>query len=161
MHTAKNESLRRAMYLKFNTRAFPDNEEVLLQILRHRWDKARLLGYADFAELATSGNMVRNASRVQHYLNTIGALLEDAVDSEMMMLNSSTATHGVNVFKPYNYAYGHALYSNLSFALNSTEVRLCVFMSNAWHMGADTSCEFLPVSKDVDIEMVRSCHICT
>eukprot|EP00041_Stephanoeca_diplocostata_P012028 m.199959 g.199959 ORF g.199959 m.199959 type:complete len:323 (+) comp18778_c0_seq53:1853-2821(+) len=122
MHTAKNESLRRAMYLKFNTRAFPDNEEVLLQILRHRWDKARLLGYADFAELATSGNMVRNASRVQHYLNTIGALLEDAVDSEMMMLNSSTATHGVNVFKPYNYAYGHALYSNLSFALNSTEV---------------------------------------
>lgn len=133
MRNAKNESLRHTMYLKFNNRAYPDNEEVLLQILRHRWDKAQLLGFENYAEMATSGNMVRNASAVQHYLDTIGALLVDAVATEMHALNSSAATDGVDVYKPYNYAYGHALFSNLSFALNNTDVSLrSVYRCNAF-----------------------------
>src|SRR5690606_9433274 len=54
MTYAKNRELRREMYLAYNTRASKgdelDNQEILKNILRLRNERARLLGYGNYAD---------------------------------------------------------------------------------------------------------------
>ena len=65
MTYAKSEDLRQRMYLAYNGRAYPANEELLQQVLKTRAELAQELGFANWAELATADKLIKNPANVR------------------------------------------------------------------------------------------------
>lgn len=66
--------IREKMYRAFNSRAASgahDNRELLARILRLRHEKARLLGYPDFADFILEDRMARRGQRAQEFLEDL------------------------------------------------------------------------------------------
>ena len=65
MTFAASDALRRRMFLAYNTRAFPANRELLLDLFRTRHAIANLLGFATWADFATADQMIGSAAQYE------------------------------------------------------------------------------------------------
>jgi thimet oligopeptidase len=74
MTFAKSDALRERMFLAYNTRAYPDNGQILLDLLAVRQEIATLLGFRSWANLATADQMMGSAGNVRSFI----AKLEEA-----------------------------------------------------------------------------------
>src|SRR5580692_9879656 len=74
MTFAKSDILRERMFLAYNTRAYPENQEILMDLLATRQEIATLLGFSSWANLATADQMMGSAANVRKFI----AKLEDA-----------------------------------------------------------------------------------
>jgi thimet oligopeptidase len=83
---ADSDDVRRDMLSLYNNRAWPDNEELLLQLLQKRHELAQLLGYANYAELITADKMAGTAGRVQQFLDELTSYTEAAQQREYAVL---------------------------------------------------------------------------
>jgi len=72
MTFARSADLRRKMFLAYNTRAFPANRQLLLDLLRVRQEMATTLGFAHWADLATVDQMMESAANMQAFLDDPG-----------------------------------------------------------------------------------------
>jgi thimet oligopeptidase len=68
MTYAANESLRERMFLAYNTRAYPANRQILLDLLATRQEIASVLGFRSWADLATADQMMKSAANVRAFL---------------------------------------------------------------------------------------------
>ena len=71
MSFAKSADLRRRMFLAYNQRAYPQNVQVLKDLLATRQELATTLGYANYADLATADQMMGTSSHVEALLNQL------------------------------------------------------------------------------------------
>ena len=62
------------MFLAYNTRAFPANRELLLDLFRTRHAIANLLGFATWADLATADQMIGSAAQHEDVPRSAGAV---------------------------------------------------------------------------------------
>jgi thimet oligopeptidase len=74
MTFAKSAALRERMFLAYNTRAYPKNRQILLDLLATRQQIATILGFRSWADLATADQMMGSAANVRTFL----AKLNDA-----------------------------------------------------------------------------------
>ena len=73
MTFATSDALRRRMFLAYNTRAFPANRELLLELFRTRHAIANLLGFATWADFATADQMIGSAANMKQFLERLEA----------------------------------------------------------------------------------------
>ena len=59
------------MFLAYNQRAYPQNVQVLKDLLAARQDLATTLGYRNYADLATADQMMGTSSHVEALLNQL------------------------------------------------------------------------------------------
>jgi len=85
---AASADLRRRVYLAYHTRAYPENRQVLLDLLAARHELARLLDYGFYADLATADQMIGNAANVRRLLDDVDAASRQARDREFQQLLS-------------------------------------------------------------------------
>jgi thimet oligopeptidase len=71
MTFAASDALRRRMFLAYNTRAFPANRELLLDLFRTRHAIAKLLGFATWADFATADQMIGSAANMKRFLERL------------------------------------------------------------------------------------------
>lgn len=71
MTFAASDALRRRMFLTYNTRAFPANRELMLDLFRTRHAIANLLGFATWADLATADQMIGSAGNMKTFLDRL------------------------------------------------------------------------------------------
>ncbi len=71
MTFARHAALRRRMFLAYQTRAFPQNTAVLLELLTVRREMANLLGFATWADLATADQMMESSANMQQFLDQL------------------------------------------------------------------------------------------
>ena len=64
MKYSNSDTARKELYMKYNNRAFPDNIEVLNNLLAKRKEKAELLGYKSFAEYRLASRMAKTPETV-------------------------------------------------------------------------------------------------
>lgn len=83
---ASNADLRRRMFLAYSTRAYPANKQVLLDLLAARQELAGLLGFANFADLATADQLTGNAANVRKLLGEVDQASRDAKEKEYALL---------------------------------------------------------------------------
>ncbi len=74
MTFASNPELRDRMFIAYNTRAYPENKQILLDLLSTRQEIASVLGFRSWADLATADQMMGSAANVREFL----ARLEEA-----------------------------------------------------------------------------------
>jgi thimet oligopeptidase len=71
MTYATSGELRKQMYLAYTTRAYPENKNILLDILKTRYELAKIIGYPNYADLATADQMMGSATNVQALLTQV------------------------------------------------------------------------------------------
>jgi thimet oligopeptidase len=68
MTYAASPALRERMFLAYNTRAYPANQQILLDLLATRQQIASTLGFRSWADLATNDQMMGSAANVRTFL---------------------------------------------------------------------------------------------
>ena len=87
MTFAANPALRERMFVAYNTRAYPANRQVLLDLLATRQELATILGFRSWADLATADQMMKSAANVRTFLAKLNhASLEGALREHELIL---------------------------------------------------------------------------
>ena len=71
MTFAASAALRERMFLAYNTRAYPVNQQILLDLLTVRQEIATVLGVRSWADLATADQMMGSAANVRVFLDRL------------------------------------------------------------------------------------------
>jgi thimet oligopeptidase len=88
MTFASSAALRERMFLAYNTRAYPANQKILLDLLATRQEIAGILGFRSWADLATADQMMGSAANVRTFLTKLNAAsLEGARREHELIVN--------------------------------------------------------------------------
>lgn len=79
---AKNDEARLALYKQYLNRGFPDNDQVLNDIVRQRHTLATALDYQDFATYALEDMMVQNPETVSNFIDRISEMAIPRAESD-------------------------------------------------------------------------------
>jgi len=108
MQYAQNRSLRKELYLAYNTRGAQgneyDNRNILKQIATLRQDRAQLLGYQTHADYVLEKRMLQHPSKVEALLDQ---LLEKAIDQAKLEIAdvARIASSEIDELRAYDNAY--------------------------------------------------------
>ena len=97
-------AIRERMYRAYSTRAAAgrwDNQALILRILELRREKARLLGYRDFADLVLEDRMVHTGSRAQEFLDD----LRRKTEAKFRQENEELQEFAGRKLEPWDIAY--------------------------------------------------------
>ena len=87
MTFAVSAALRERMFMAYNTRAYPANQQILLDLLATRHEIATVLGFRSWADLATADQMMGSAANARTFLAKLDeASREGAVREHAMVL---------------------------------------------------------------------------
>lgn len=120
------EETRKNLFRLFANRAYPENENVLMNLLEKRNQLAALLGYPDYASLDLDDQMAQTPLRVEQFLDDIQVRAQDKVLKEMKELiadkpqDMSLSKNGR--FNPWDLAYVEAKYKKNHFDIDECEV---------------------------------------
>lgn len=100
--------IRRELWEANSTRAASgafDNRELLLEILRIRKEKAKLLGYRDFADLVLEDRMAHQGEQAQAFLDDLLQKTEPFFERENASLAEMGRQLGYQSIEPWDVAY--------------------------------------------------------
>src|SRR4029078_4382593 len=83
---AKNEDLRKRMYMEYNTRGYPKNIKTLDKMIARRAELATLVGYKTWADYITADKMVESAGNASQFIDRVVAASGPKADREFEML---------------------------------------------------------------------------
>lgn len=106
---ADNRDLRQQLYQGYTTQATSgefNNYPVINEILRYRTQKARLLGYPDFASYMTANVMAKTPQAATDLLKQIWAPAVKRVNSEVKEMQALADAENANItIMPWDYYY--------------------------------------------------------
>jgi thimet oligopeptidase len=88
MSYATSRDLRRRMYLAYSDRGYPDNRQVLLDLLETREEMAELLGFRSWADLATVDQMMGSAANMRRFLDEVEQAARETSQREFAELEA-------------------------------------------------------------------------
>src|ERR1700683_5378081 len=88
MTFATSGALRERMFLAYNTRAYPMNQQILLDLLATRQQIASVLGFRSWADLATADQMMGSAANVRTFLAKLDESSLDGAVRELDLILS-------------------------------------------------------------------------
>jgi thimet oligopeptidase len=86
MTFATSAALRERMFLAYNTRAYPTNKKILLDLLATRQEIATVLGFRSWADLATADQMMGSAANVRTFLAKLDEASREGAAREYEMV---------------------------------------------------------------------------
>ncbi|MBV8569872.1 MAG: M3 family metallopeptidase [Acidobacteriaceae bacterium] len=100
--------IRHELWEAHNTRATSgehDNRALVVEILRLRKDKARLLGYRDFADLVLEDRMAHRGEQAQGFLEELRLKTEPFFEKENATLAAIGRRLGYETIEPWDVSY--------------------------------------------------------
>ena len=82
-------ALRRRMFLAYNTRAYPQNKQILLDLLEIRKELPTILGFATWADLATADQMMESAANMKAFLDELDVASQAGAERNTPWCSSS------------------------------------------------------------------------
>ncbi len=86
MEFAKSDDLRRRFSEAFETRAYPKNREVLLDMMKTRYEIATLLGYSSWADYNAADKMIGTGSNIAKFIADLDAATRPLAEREFAIL---------------------------------------------------------------------------
>lgn len=83
---ATDRETRIALLAAYNDLAWPENEAVLTELLAVRAERARLLGFGDWADFETQPRMIGTGAEVRSFLDRLDAASAPAAEDENTLL---------------------------------------------------------------------------
>jgi thimet oligopeptidase len=125
MTFAASAALRERMFLAYNTRAYPVNQQILLDLLRTRQEIASILGFRSWADLATADQMMGSAANVRTFLAKLNeASREGALREHELILGFTRSREpGVKAIDIVSRGYWYEQFRRAEFDFDSQSVR--------------------------------------
>jgi thimet oligopeptidase len=125
MRYATSDTLRRALFLAYNQRGYPANQQVLLDLLKVRAEIASILGYKCWADLATADQMMRSSANMKTFLAGLDAASKPAADREYADLTAWVRQHDPSLAEldDSNAGYWAEQYRRAAYDFDSQSVR--------------------------------------
>lgn len=113
MKHARNRDLREEYFAAYCTRASDqgphadqfNNAPVLKKLLALRHEKARLLGFGNFAQLQLSTHMAASPAQVEYFLHQQIAQNNTTLEQDMRELQSFAATQGISELHAWDHDF--------------------------------------------------------
>ena len=125
MTYAKSEGLRRRLYEANVTRAYPENDARLAQLLNLRHELATLLGRKDHATLVLEDKMLSTPARVEGLITEMAAAARPAAERDYAkkLAVYRIDDPGAAAFQPWDNAYLGQQVQKREFAYDQQEAR--------------------------------------
>jgi thimet oligopeptidase len=125
MTFAKSADLRQRMFLAYQTRAYPANRQLLLDLLQMRQEVATILGFATWADLATANQMMGSAANMKHFIGELEQASRAGAEQEYEMVLNFARTQEPNLktLKSSDRGYWYEQYRRSAFDFDSQSVR--------------------------------------
>jgi len=125
MTFAKSDALRERMFLAYNTRAYPVNQQILLDLLATRQEIATLLGFTSWANLATADQMMKSAANVRSFIAKLEEASRAGAEREygMVLEFAQSQQPDLKVMNAASRGYWYEQYRREAFAFDSQSVR--------------------------------------
>lgn len=116
---------REKLYVLYNNRAFPANDELLKKIIAKRDELAHALGYESFAAYELDDEMVKTTARARSFLDDLIAQVDKKVGQEMAQLTAELpqSVELVNgKTKPWDLAFIKNTYKKNKLSIDEQEI---------------------------------------
>ncbi len=125
MTFARSDELRRRMFLAYQTRAYPANRQVLLDLLAVRQEMATILGFPHWADLATADQMMESAANMQAFLDDLDQASRAGAEKEYAMILefAQSKQPGLTQIDAASRGYWVEQYRRSAFDFDSQSVR--------------------------------------
>ena len=125
MTFAASAALRQRMFAAYNTRAYPANQQILLDLLATRQEIATVLGFRSWADLATADQMMGSAANVRTFLAKLNEASVDGArrEHELIMNFARTRQPGLEAIDITSRGYWYEQFRRSAFDFDSQSVR--------------------------------------
>ncbi len=135
MTYADDRKLRESLYRAFVTRASEfdnhtnakgdslNNADIMSQILKLREQKAKLLGFENYAEVSLSTKMADSVAEVEQFLRSLAAKATPTAKEDLAQLQASARDYGIDELQPWDNAYLAEKLKQSKFSLSQEEIR--------------------------------------
>jgi thimet oligopeptidase len=83
---SKSDALRRRLFAALDTRAYPKNQELLMSLLKTRYEIATLLGYNSWADYNAADKMIVKGQNIADFIDDLNKTARPIADQEFAML---------------------------------------------------------------------------
>lgn len=135
MTHADDRSLRETLYRAYVTRASEfdqhtnakgeslNNADIMGQILQLREQKAKLLGFANYAEVSLSTKMADSVAEVETFLRDLATQATPAAKQDLAQLQKYARDYDITDLQPWDSAYIAEKVKQSEFSLSQEEIR--------------------------------------
>jgi thimet oligopeptidase len=122
---ASSAQLRERMFLAYNTRAYPANQQILLDLLATRQRIASILGFRSWADLATADQMMASAANVRVFLAKLDEASRDGArrEHELILDFARQREPELDAIDITSRGYWHEQFRRSAFDFDSQSVR--------------------------------------
>jgi thimet oligopeptidase len=104
---SKSDALRRRLWEAFDTRAYPKNRDVLMNMLKTRYEIATLLGYSSWADYNAADKMIVNGQNIADFIAQLDKAARPIADKEFAMLLSEKKRTSPDATEIGDYEVGY------------------------------------------------------
>jgi thimet oligopeptidase len=125
MTFAVSAALRERMFLAYNTRAYPANKQILLDLLATRQEIATILGFRSWADLATADQMMGSAANVRTFLAKLNDASRDGAvrEHELILDFARRQQPDLTAIDTTSRGYWYEQFRRSAFDFDSNSVR--------------------------------------
>ncbi len=135
MTHADDHNLRETLYRAYVTRASEfdthtnakgeslNNANIMSKILQLREQKAKLLGFTDYAAVSLSKKMADSVAEVETFLRDLAAQATPTAEQDLAQLKQYADAYGIDELQPWDSAYIAEKVKQSEFNLSQEEIR--------------------------------------
>jgi thimet oligopeptidase len=125
MTLAKSDSLRRRLWDAAQNRGYPRNREILLSMLRTRYEIATLLGYPSWADYKAADKMIKNGANIAGFLDELHAVSRPIAQREfaLELAEKRKLSDGAKEIFSYEFFHLSELVRRAQFGFDSQSIR--------------------------------------
>lgn len=122
---AHSDDVRRILRREERSRAYPQNDKILTELLKTRYELAQLLGFDSYADLITADKMVGSAANAQAFIKRFHDLVKPAATRDMAQLlaRQQQITPGVTRVERWQDTYLEELIRKEKYQVDASELR--------------------------------------
>ena len=135
MTHADDRNLRETLYRAYVTRASEfdqhtnakgeslNNADIMCEILQLREQKAKLLGFNNYAEVSLSTKMADSVAEVETFLRDLAVQATPTAEQDLAQLQKYAQDYGIKDLQPWDSAYIAEKVKQSEFSLSQEEIR--------------------------------------
>lgn len=136
-----------------------DNREIIAETLRLRQERARLLGFTDFAAFKLDNTMAKTPSAVDALLTTVWKPAVEAANAECQRLAEAAKADGQNIeIEPWDWRFYAEKVRQADYALDESEIKAYLPLDQVIAAAFDTANRLFGVSfqEQQDLDLYHS-----
>lgn len=122
---SNSDKSRKELVMKYNNRAYPENIEVLQNLLKKRLEMAKLLGHSSYAAYRLQNRMAKNPETVWKFENSLKEELREKSqkDYDELLEIKKTKIPGAQIINPWERSYYSNILKMEKYQLDGEEVK--------------------------------------